>query len=218
MTFEELLAGNAHGCNATRLGTSAALYQRSMPLRSLLVLALLLLVALPIPTARAADPLLSGYAGPGSGEQVVLGGGTVGGGDGSGGSGATAARRSLSAAASSSSSTSSSLSSGQTGSVTRKPRSKRSSSASRHQTSSGSSTSAASATTSQPATSPRPAGAPRVVAYPTRAGAVGSFPLSLAGALLAVVGIALLVLAGLGLRRLASGHHDGSPMPQVPVR
>src|SRR3954466_12220381 len=92
MKFEQRMAGNAKRLQTTCLGTSAMPRRHLMIHRSPLLLALLALLALPIP-ARAADPLLSGYAGPGSGEQVVLGGETVGGGGGggtSGGAGATA--------------------------------------------------------------------------------------------------------------------------------
>src|SRR3954465_2067117 len=51
---------------------------------------LLSVLALPI-AARAAgdDPLLSGYGGPGSGDQAVLGGGTIGAGGKGGGSGSS---------------------------------------------------------------------------------------------------------------------------------
>ncbi|MCW2985496.1 MAG: hypothetical protein JWR63_3066, partial [Conexibacter sp.] len=77
-------------------------------------------------------------------------------------------------------------------------------------TDAGSSTTAASATAAT--TLP---GAPAVVAYPTRAGEVGGLPLSAAGVLLGVLGIAALVLAGLGLRRLAPGPGEPPHPPQV---
>jgi hypothetical protein len=153
--------------------------------RSPLLLAVLALLALPMP-ARAADPLLSGYAGPGSGEQVVLGGQTVGGGGGGAG--------------------------GRPANTTDKPEGKKpSSSSSKHEVTSGSSASSAAA----PA---QPAGAPPAVAYPTRAGEVGGLPFSLGEALLAVAALALLVLTGLGLRRLTDRPQDPPSMPQVPVR
>ncbi|HWH92304.1 MAG TPA: hypothetical protein VNT03_00455 [Baekduia sp.] len=180
------------------------------------LLALTGTLALPHP-ARASDPLLSGYAGPGSGEQVVLGGATVGagkgggGGDGSGGAGATA-NQSLRAATPADSAGSSSDNSA-TG--TRKQR--RTTSSSSKQKMNGTSTtaggSAATTTTAAPS-----AGAPRVVAYPTRAGEVSGLPLSAGGALLGVAGLGLLVLVGLGLGRLRARPDDPRTMPQVPVR
>ena len=73
------MARNAHTPRTTCLGTSAAARRVLVPRRLPVLLALVAVAAAPVP-ARAADPLLSGYAGPGSGEQVILGGQTVGGG------------------------------------------------------------------------------------------------------------------------------------------
>src|SRR4051794_38385267 len=51
---------------------------------------LLTVLALPIAAHAAGDdPLLSGYGGPGSGDQAVLGGGTIGAGGKGGGSGSS---------------------------------------------------------------------------------------------------------------------------------
>ncbi|HEV7751680.1 MAG TPA: hypothetical protein VGO71_09055 [Baekduia sp.] len=58
----------------------------------LATLTAVLLSTLALPTAALAagdDPLLSGYGGPGSGDQAVLGGGTIGGGGKGGGSGSS---------------------------------------------------------------------------------------------------------------------------------
>jgi hypothetical protein len=176
-----------------------------MPNRLPLLLALVTVLALPA-GARASDPLLSGYAGPGGGEQVVLGGTTVGSDKTppSGGSGATSsaggtnatAEQSLKAAPTTSASGAASSSN-----LSRKPQRKKSSSSASKQKADD--TSSTSATTTAP-TAAIPSGAPVVVAYPTRAGEVGGLPVSAVGVLLGVLGLAALVLAGLGLRRLSS--------------
>jgi hypothetical protein len=185
-----------------------------MPNRRSLFLALVAVLALPA-GAHASDPLLSGYAGPGGGEQVVLGGTTVGSDKNppSGGSGATSAaatsatgQQSLKAAPTPTASGAASSSS-----LTRKPhRKKPSPSASKQETDDTSGTSATTTAT----TAATPHGAPAVVAYPTRAGEVGGLPVSAVGVLLGVLGLAALVLAGLGLRRLSASDHPPSG-PQV---
>src|SRR4051794_839801 len=102
MKFQQRRAGNAKRRSSTHPGASARLICHTMSHR-IPLLTTLLLIALPAGAAHAGDPLLSGYAGPGSGEQVILGGATVGGkgGGGSGGTGGAAAtaRQSLRAPA-----------------------------------------------------------------------------------------------------------------------
>lgn len=235
MKFQQLMAGNASVRPPTCLGTPALPVRHAMTRHFTLLTGLLLtLVTLAAaPAARAADPLLSGYAGPGSGEQVVLGGGTVGGGKGgSGGSGGTGASKPTGAAADQSlratsqaaaTSTSTSLSAAtsstsNTQTLTRKPQRKKSSSSSSSSKQKMSGSSSTSSAGSSATTAAAPSGAPKVVAYPTRAGEVGGVPLTLGEGLLAVAVIALLTLLGLGLRRLSGGSDNGSPMPQVPVR
>jgi hypothetical protein len=164
--------------------------------------------------AHASDPLLSGYAGPGGGEQVVLGGAAVGGGGGGGGdSGGSGAAVSLRAVTTPAPSAGASPSSSPTTSsnITRKPeRKKSSSSTSKTQTHAGTS-----ANTTKTATTATLAGAPTVVAYPSRAGEVSGPPVSAAGVLLGVLGLAALVLAGLGLRRLSAAPVRAPTSPQV---
>lgn len=171
-----------------------------MAFRSPLI-ALLMLLLLPA-AGRASDPLLSGYAGPGAGEQVVLGGATVGGGGGSGTpSGRGAADESLRAATSGSAPSAS-------GGLTSTPQKRKSPSSSASHPTTMSHGATASTTTA-------PAGAPHVVAYPTRAGAVSELPISAGGVLALVAAVALLVLLGLGLRRLSAGSEDAPRHPQV---
>jgi hypothetical protein len=188
--------------------------RRSSTRTLLATLGTLALLAVP---AHAADPLLSGYGGPGSGEQTLLGGGAVGGGSGSSGSGSgtAAANQSLRAStpAGAATGTAGASSDTATGTTRKHPR-KRSSSSASGTTMNGSTTSSAS---SSHAGSARP-GAPRVVAYPSRAGEVGGLPLSLGQALLVVLGVALLVLAVLGLRRLGGGDEPPAPTAQASVR
>src|SRR5512147_3166846 len=85
MKFADHWAGNAGATVDVFLGRSATLLSMAR-LPTLALLTVLLLV-----TGRAAaDPLLSGYGGPGGGEQVVLGSTVVGGSGGSGGSSGSA--------------------------------------------------------------------------------------------------------------------------------
>jgi hypothetical protein len=214
MTFEQRMAGNAK--NSTHASIPALPASRfRLPImlsRSPLLFALLALLVLPV-SARAADPLLSGYAGPGSGEQVVLGGGTVGGGGGSSGSGGAGATADQSLRATTPASSAPSAS-GTGSTLSRKPQPKSPSSSASEQKMSGTSISTKTST----AAARQPAGAPRVVAYPTRDGDVGALPVSLSEALLGVLGLGLLVLAALGLRRFAGDRRPQGPTPQVPVR
>ena len=174
------------------------------------LIALLLLLALPA-ASHAADPLLSGYAGPGGGEQVVLGGGTVGGGGGtSGGSGGAAVTgvESLRKQA-----PSIAVAPGTPSKLTEKPQKRKSvpSAASQPKTMPSSTTTSSKTTTNKTA----PADVPQTVAYPTRAGAVSGLPISAAGVLGLVAAMALFTLAALGLRRLSMGSEDAPRRPQV---
>ena len=178
-----------------------------MSLRSPLI-ALVILLLVPA-TGHAADPLLSGYAGPGGGEQVVLGGGTVGGGGGTSGGASASGDESLRATPSTTSS------SGSAGKLTSTPQRRKDSSSSSSDTKTMPSGSSSASTPSKSTAAPAPAGAPPVVAYPTRAGEVSGLPVSAAGVLLLVLAVALFVLAGLGLRRLCAGSDDSPPRPQV---
>jgi hypothetical protein len=220
MKFEQRMARNAQRSLTTRLGTSLVGLRRPASARVPLLVALLAVVAVPTP-ARAADPLLSGYAGPGSGEQVLLGGGEVGGGgggDSSGGAGATADQSLQAAAPGTSSATTGPGTTTDTPSTPkRKNSSSGTSSPASKQKHGGSSTSSGS-TSSSSTTAAQPAGAPRVVAYPSRAGEVGGLPFSFGQGVLAILGLALLVLAGVGLRRLRGGPDEPPSTPQVSVR
>jgi hypothetical protein len=169
--------------------------------RIVLLTALATVLALPAPSL-AKDPLLSGYAGPGGGEQVLLGGRLLGGGGGSGGSGtaatttgtASATQGSLRApAASGGTPTSSAPTTSSSGGKTRGK---------------GAQASGGEARKAKGSTA-----APRPIAYPTRAEDAGGFPLS-AGELLVGV-LALAGIAGMAawLRRTAT--HGGGPGAQA---
>jgi hypothetical protein len=178
-----------------------------MPSRSPLI-ALLILLALPA-AAHATDPLLSGYGGPGGGEQVVLGGGPVGGGGaGSGGARAAATGAESLRASSDGRGPGSALAPGAPAKLTDKPQKRKSpsSAASQQKTMPNGTTTS---------TKTVPIGAPQAVAYPTRAGAVSGLPISAGGVLGLVAAIALFVLAALGLRHLSVGSEDAPRRPQV---
>jgi hypothetical protein len=218
MEFVQLMAGNAKRRKVSRPAASASPISHSMRRRLATILIAVSALTLPVASAHAADPLLSGYAGPGGGEQVVLGSTTLKKTD-KGSSASTsgqdaAADASLKAdtsSASTASSPSSGESNGASSTLTRKPQRKKSSSPTSkdrgddaNTTTSGSSTT----TTTTPAALP---GAPEVVAYPTRAGEVSGLPISAPGILLVVIGVAAATLLGLGLRRFS-----GSDDPQDP--
>jgi hypothetical protein len=210
MKFEQRSAGNAQKHETARRGAPATPLFHLMNRRPTLLIALVLALALPVP-AHAADPLLSGYAGPGSGEQVLLGGGKLGGGSGGKGSGgAAAAVPSLRTPAPGGLASNSAGTAADTPATTGHKTRATSSSKRKH----AMSTSPRSSKTS---TTAAPAGAPPVVAYPTHAGAVEGLPLSVGEALLAIAALALLVLGGLGLRRLSDQTDPPSSPPQVPV-
>lgn len=178
--------------------------------------ALTLALTLPVASARASDPLLSGYGGPGGGEQVVLGGSTVKSPKSSSGASAPAqdpATAPLDASAGASSSGTSSGSASGGSALTRKPQRKKSSSSASQPKSDADEDTTQATTTTKPVAL---RGAPKVVAYPTRAGEVGGLPITAPGVLLLVLGVAAAALVGLGLRRL-SGFDRGHD-PQVSGR
>jgi hypothetical protein len=168
-------------------------------------------VALLPASGHAADPLLSGYGGPGGGEQVVLGSTMVGGGGGGGDGRSSSAgptdpsQQSLRALISTAAAATP-RSGARSKSVPHKPH--------RSAPSSNGSGTATSANAAQP----RAPGAPAVLAYPSRASDAGGLPLSIADVLLGLAALAALVLAGLGLRRLADGLDDRPVSPQVSAR
>lgn len=227
MKFVELSAGNAQRRQGPRLGASASPTSHTMRRRLTTLIALSLALALPPASAHAADPLLSGYAGPGGGEQVVLGSTTLkttnkassastSSGSSSSGDAADASLKADTSKASTSSSASSGESGGASSTLTRKPQSKKSSSSASKNTGDDAKTTTtggSATTTTTPATLP---GAPEVVAYPTRAGEVSGLPLSAPGILLVVIGVAAATLLGLGLRRFSGS--DDPQDPQVPAR
>lgn len=169
--------------------------------------ALAFALALPAASAHASDPLLSGYAGPGGGEQVVLGGATVGKATGST-STPDPADQDLKADAA----PSATESEGANSTLTPKPQRQKSSSSTSKDKGDDDSHSATNGGTT---TAPLP-GAPAVVAYPTRADDVDGLPVAAPGLLLIVLGVAAATLVGLGLRRLSGS--DRASDPQVSVR
>src|SRR4051812_41909112 len=96
--LDDVRAAQARECQVMSPGMPKTARSHSMHRLSSLTMAALLTVLLASP-AKANDSLLSGYGGPGNGEQAVLGsqlvGGSSGGGKngGGGGSGATAPLR-----------------------------------------------------------------------------------------------------------------------------
>jgi hypothetical protein len=210
MRFGDHLAGNAAVRVDAFLGKGAALL--SMARISALFLFLVLLLA---PGRAAADPLLSGYGGPGGGEQVVLGSSLTGGSGGSGGStgggseslratSAPAATQAPAASAPAATSTTPSRSSGHS----RKSGDKHArGSAGRHPK------------TSAPAANgtptPAAAGAPPVRAYPSRAADAGGLPLSAGDVGIALVALIALILAGTALRVRSDNGHDDSATAQA---
>lgn len=192
-----------------------------MPRSLATIAALVLAVTLPAATAQASDPLLSGYGGPGAGEQVVLGGGKASPSKPSSKASQTStytqdpATAPLKASTAPVPAASSASSSRATSTLTRKPQRKKSSSRTSQSKDEGhdDDQNATSKVTTTPAPLP---GAPEVVAYPTRAGEVGDLPISAPGLLLIVLGVAAATLVGLGLRRISGLERD--PDAQVPGR
>lgn len=170
------------------------------------------LLALP-GSAGASDPLLSGYGGPGGGEQSVLGAETLGGGGsggdgGSGSSGAAPVDESLRAAAAPAA-TPQGTATAAVPKLSKKPR--RSGTEHRAGATSGSAKGAGTTTAAQ-------AAAPALVSYPSRSTDGGGSPLSGGAVAALLLGLVALVLLGLGLRRLSpagpqSGDHRTSQVP-----
>jgi hypothetical protein len=209
MKFEDHWAGNAAVRVDAFLGKGAALL--TMARIPALTLCLVLLLA---PGRAAADPLLSGYAGPGGGEQVVLGSTLTGGSGGSGGSsgGGSDSLRAASApvASPAPAATTPAAPSRSTG-HSRKPGAKRArGSAGRHPKSS---TPAAKSTPAPAAT-----GAPPVRAYPSRAADAGGLPLSAGDVLVALVALIGLILVGTALRLRSDAGQDDSATAQATAR
>jgi hypothetical protein len=225
MKFVQLKAGNAQRTRLSRLGAGVSSFPQTMSHRLATILALSCALALPAASAQAADPLLSGYAGPGGGEQVVLGSTTLkttnkassastsSGSSSSSQSGADASLKAPTSSSTTASKGSSGESNGASSTLTRKPqRKKSSSSSSKDAGDDAKTTTTGSAGTTTTATTTL-AGAPEVVAYPTRAGEVSGLPISAAGILLIVIGVAAATLLGLGLRRFSGS--DDRQDPQV---
>lgn len=191
--------------------------------RAPLVLAVAVLLALPA-TSFAGDPLLSGYGGPGGGQQALLGGHLLarpgsgsGGGSGSAGGSLRAAAPATPApssgatsAAPASPAASSSAPQATAPTAHRRPRASRKAprhAPHRHAKAHGGAADAAPATVVTP----------RRVAYPTRADDAGGFPLG-AGELL-VGALALLAIVSMGLwLRGAAGTGRGGGAQGLPRR
>lgn len=208
MTFQQHAARNAQEQPRLSSGNPPTL-KCPRPLPRIALLTSLILLALPA-ASFASDPLLSGYGGPGSSEQVVLGGSSVGGAPPTSPSASGAAGAPPSLKATTGATPPPAGGPATAGTLTRKPQRAPASPSSKHTTSAGSPSNSASTTSAA-------IGAPAVVAYPTRAGAVGSLPISAAGILLLVLAGGALALTGLGLRRLTS-RSGRRPDPQVSVR
>jgi hypothetical protein len=218
MKFVQRSAGNAQTERTPRPGAAWSPVSHRMTHRLTLIPALVLALALPVASAQASDPLLSGYAGPGGGEQVVLGSDTAGSGSGSSSSSSRAdaplkATATTPAPAAAAASPSSSGTSSDTPALTSRPQRKKSSSSASQDTGDDPPTQT---TTTQTTTTAAPVGAPERVAYPTRAGEVSGLPVAPGGLLLVVLGVAAAVLVGLGLRRLSYADNDPE-RPQGPA-
>jgi hypothetical protein len=181
-------------------------------------LSAVLLAVLALPTAAMAagdDPLLSGYGGPGSGDQAVLGGGLVGGGGGASGSygaGGSGSLRAVTPNAPASTATQSSGAgdSGTTASPSATPGRHTSSGSGRHhgtkhQDATAPTAPAPSSTASTPTAATATTDLPRLSTVPASAerSSAGGLPLSTSDLLLAlVVALAIAALA-VATRRLS---------------
>jgi hypothetical protein len=178
----------------------------------------LVTVLLLAPSSALADPLLSGYGGPGGGEQVVLGatfsGGSGGGSGGSSGSGSTDSIRAAPAPTA-------------PGGAASSPAAQAPSSAARTGKRSGAKRSGSAHRRTRPATSAPAAerapaavatGAPPVRAYPSRASDAGGLPLSGGDVLIAALALFALILVGSGLRRLSGTVNDDPATAQAAPR
>jgi hypothetical protein len=208
MMLQQLLAGNADVPG----GVAYARPHHRFMLRAFTLTLTFALLALP-GSAGASDPLLSGYGGPGGGEQSVLGAETLGGGGsggdgGSGSSGAAPVDESLRAAAAPAA-TPQGTATAAVPKLSKKPR--RSGTEHRAGATSGSAKGAGTTTAAQ-------AAAPALVSYPSRSTDGGGSPLSGGAVAALLLGLVALVLLGLGLRRLSpagpqSGDHRTSQVP-----
>jgi len=149
-------------------------------------------------SSHAADPLLSGYGGPGGGEQVVLGSTTVGGGGSSSAAGdSDASDQSLAAPTAQPSAAA--------------PATRTSAKTPAHRSSSSAAPGKGSTSSDRPAAP----GAPIARAYPSRASDAGGLPLSGGDVPLGLLGLAALAGTAVGLRRLSVGADDDAASPQV---
>lgn len=169
---------------------------------TLTFLSLLLLA----PSGAFADPLLSGYGGPGGGEQVVLGSSLVGRSGGSSGSGTGDSIRATPAPAAAASGTAPAPAA--TG---RHKPTKRSGTG--HPKRPAASPPAAGAAPATVAT-----GAPPVRAYPSRASEVGGLPLSAGDLLICLLALVALFFGGAALRRLSGTVQDDPATAQATAR
>jgi hypothetical protein len=152
-----------------------------------------LTLAVPVSSARASSTLLSGYGGPGQGNQALLGSTLIGGAGNGGGGGATSSQAA-------SSSSSSSATSSQTSLALPQPRK-----VAKHSTSGRASKPAASVTS-------KPAAAQQSVVPAAHRSAAGGGTLGLSGADAAYIAIALMVIA---LTALLTGRFTKGPAERV---
>ena len=163
--------------------------------------------------AHASDPLLTGYGGPGGGEQVVLGS-QLSGGHGDASSAATSSRT-LRAAAPARTVVLPAGASTVAPVVSVAPRASHPASGHGSGKAAAPHHRAARTPSPAPAATVVPTAVPEPIAYPARAGDAGALPLSGGDAIIVLLAFCALVLTALGLRRLsASPSSDGSP-PQA---
>jgi hypothetical protein len=182
-------------------------------MKRLLAFSAVLLAVLTAPTVALAagdDPLLSGYGGPGSGDQAVLGGGLVGGGgSGSGGAGSASLRAKAPSAPVPSSQATSSPGAASSGTRPRVTKHR----ATKHKR--AHTPSLPSTATAAPTSAAGPAKLPRLAPSPVAAdrSSAGTLPLSTRDLLLAlVVALAIAALA-VATRRLARGFPGAAGFP-----
>src|SRR3954453_23598871 len=219
MKFEHRLAGNANTWRHQYLGRTPT--SSSMVRAFILSTFVILLLA---PSSQAADPLLSGYGGPGGGEQVVLGSTLVGAGKGGGGSGSSGGSASLRASAAPVAATPAQGSTASTApaspNVTRKPAGRSPAHRAARHAKPGATHPAAKSPSSTPRTTATAAapGAPPVRVYPSRASDAGGLPLSTTDVLLGLLALVALVLVGAGLRQVGDPGADTRATPQAMLR
>jgi hypothetical protein len=174
--------------------------------------------------AHANDPLLSGYGGPGNGEQALLGSQLVNGRSGGGGGpsgGATSGHTSLRATAPKAATPQQPAQASAPAAKATPTLSTRPAQHPRHKhhvTATKARHHTAAASPSHPAAAP-PAvtnsALPTPVAYPTRASSASALPLSLGDLLVAALALAALALLAVGLRRIAGGGPPNSGKAQA---